>query len=267
MESVNYCFNINIIKLISYVWFFYDQASSQSRLLRERQNISRESNGNGSVYRCTHSIVPTHCTQKVPRTIGNAFKRALTSAENVKRDKLKSRKTISKGLRTSRKWMIKSMSNQTGDLPGCGIHVGWFPFLLCKRVTPSNQKADLLGCGINGFLFSSPLQKSYFLFHSPLQKSYFFFLFRTRFFRGFEVFEDARNSVENELSSVPSYIVIIASFKVRYRKFEPRKRYMPFDIGKIASFQMKYRQKKCRNRYLPFDIGVLASFQIGYRNF
>ena len=102
---------------------------------------------------------------------------------------------------------------------------------------------------------------------SPLQKSYFFFLFRTRFFRGFEVFEDARNSVENELSSVPSYIVIIASFKVRYRKFGPRKRYMPFDIGKIASFQMKYRQKKFRNRYLPFDIGVLASFQIGYRNF
>ena len=83
----------------------------------------------------------------------------------------------------------------------------------------------------------------------------------------FEVFEDARNSVENELSSVPSYIVIIASFKVRYRKFGPRKRYMPFDIGKIASFQMKYRQKKFRNRYLPFDIGVLASFQIGYRNF
>ena len=34
--------------------------------------------------------------------------------------------------------MIKSMSNQTGNLPGCGIHVGWFPFLLCKRVTPSS---------------------------------------------------------------------------------------------------------------------------------
>ena len=140
------------------------------------------------------------------------------------------------------------------------------------QITPSqhlknpvtNQKADLLGCGINGFLFSSPLQKSYFLFHSPLQKSYFFFLFQKRFFRGFE---DARNSVENELSSVPCYIVIIASFKVRYRKFGPRKRYMPFDIVIIASFQMRYRQNSFRKRYLPFDIGVLASFQIGYRNF
>ena len=46
----------------------------------------------------------------------------------------------------------------------------------------TNQKADLLGCGINGFLSSSPLQKSYFLFLSPLQKSYFFFQFRKRFF-------------------------------------------------------------------------------------
>ena len=117
----------------------------------------------------------------------------------------------------------------------------------------TNQKADLLGCGINGFLSSS-----------PLQKSYFFFLFRKLFFRGFE---DARNSVENELSSVPSYIVIIASFKVRYRKFGARKRYMPFDIVIIASFQMRYRQNSFRKRYMPFDIGVLASFQIGYRNF
>ena len=57
-----------------------------------------KASGNESIYRCTHSIVPAHCTQKVPRTLGNAFKRAITSAENVKREKLKSRKTISKGL-------------------------------------------------------------------------------------------------------------------------------------------------------------------------
>ena len=98
----------------------------------------------------------------------------------------------------------------------------------------------------------------------PLQKSHSFFLFRTRFSR---ILEHLRNSVENELSSVPCYIVIIASFKVRYRKFGARKRYMPFDIVIIASFQMKYRQHFFRKRYMPFDIGVLASFQIGYRNF